>query len=426
MRIKLINAQRIVKANELERCTLVIEDGVVIELQKQVDFVSAIEDAIDMKAALVTPGLVDVHVHLREPGFTHKETVKTGTQAAARGGFTTICAMPNTKPCPDSSERLEAFNAIVKRDAVVHVYPHAPITRDLSSTMLVDQKVLKQAGAIAFTNDGLGIQDAKTMFEAMKAAAQNNAIIAAHTEDDSLKYEGVLHEGITNQRMNLPGIPSICESSQVARDLILAEASKVHYHVCHVSTKETVRLIADAKRAGIRVSCEVSPHHLLLNELDIQLNDANYKMNPPLRGKDDQEALLRALLDGTIDCIASDHAPHAMDEKKQGMLKAPFGIIGLEYGFALLYTQFVKVGIFSLEQLVDWMSLKPAQIFNLPHESLKLGMKANLAFFDLMTEVTIPDHFVSKSSNSPFKGRSVFGDTVMTIVNGAIVWRKKE
>lgn len=424
MKMKLVNAQRILKDNELELCTLVIEDGIVSGFLSQTDYVDIKNDEIDMQGALVTPGLIDLHVHLREPGFTHKETVKTGTQAAARGGFTTICAMPNTKPCPDTVERLEAFNAIVKRDAVVHVYPYAPITHGLNSTILTDQTTLKHAGAIAFTNDGLGIQDARTMFEAMQIAAQNSNIIAGHTEDESLKFEGVLHEGITNQRLNLPGIPSICESSQVARDLILAEASKVHYHVCHVSTKESVRLIADAKRAGIHVSCEVSPHHLLLNELDISTDDANFKMNPPLRGKDDQEALLKGLLDGTIDCIASDHAPHAMDEKTQGMLRAPFGIIGLEYGFALLYTYFVKAGIFSLEQLFNWMSSKPAQLFGLQHEPLMLGMKANLAFFDLKTEVTISDHFVSKSSNSPFVGRKVFGDTVMTIVDGNIVWRK--
>jgi len=424
MKTTLIHLNRILKDNDLESCFIIIEDGKIVQLSPMTEYKGSFEDVLDMKGALVTPGLIDLHVHLREPGFTHKETVKTGTEAAARGGFTTICAMPNTNPVPDTVEKLQAFQAIVQQDAIIHVYPYAPITQGLKSTQQVDQDTLIQAGAIAFTNDGVGVQDAHAMMEAMKQAAKNNTIIAAHAEDDSLKYGGVIHEGKASATLNLPGIPSVCESSQVARDVLLAEATGAHYHVCHVSAKETIRVIRDAKRAGIHVTAEVTPHHLLLNDTFIQKDDANTKMNPPLRGPEDQRALLEGLLDGTIDCIASDHAPHAVEEKALGLLKAPFGIIGLEYGFALLYTRFVKTGVFTLEDLIQWMSPKPAKCFNLLHGDLQIGSKADLAFFDLETSVIIPKTFVSKSSNSPFIGWTVYGDTVMTMVDGKTVWRK--
>jgi len=424
MKTILTNIRRIIKENQVEQCSIVIEDGIIVDILPKNKQSGDSGDIIDLKGALVTPGLIDLHVHLREPGFTHKETVKSGTEAAARGGFTTICAMPNTNPSPDTVERIRAFNEIVKKDALIKVYPCAPITHGLRSTDLVDQAELIHEGAIAFTNDGVGVQDAFTMFEAMKQAANNNAIIAAHAEDDSLKYRGVIHEGKASTRLHMPGIPSVCESSQVARDLLLAESAGCRYHVCHVSAKETLRVIRDAKKAGIRVSCEVTPHHLLLNDENILIDDANFKMNPPLRDVSDQKALLEGLIDGTIDCIASDHAPHTIEDKSSGLLTAPFGIIGLEYGFALLYTKFVKQGAFSLESLVNWMSIKPAECFGLKGSELMIGSQADLAFFDLESEVIIPETFKSKSSNSPFIGEKVVGDAVMTMASGKIVWRK--
>lgn len=424
MKTILINALRIIKDNDLVSCAVLIENGLILDIQDHPHFNFSEAELIDVKGALVTSGLVDLHVHLREPGFTHKETIKSGTQAAARGGFTTICAMPNTNPTPDTFEKITAFNELVKKDAIVTVLPYAPITFGLKSTQQVDQAALIQAGAIAFTNDGVGVQDAQSMFEAMKQAALNKTIIVAHAEDDTLKYGGVMHEGTISQKLNLPGIPSVCESSQVARDLLLAQAAGARYHVCHVSAKESVQVIRDAKKAGIKVTAEVTPHHLLLSDQDITQDDANFKMNPPLRGKDDQEALIQGLLDGTLDCIASDHAPHTLEEKAVGMLKAPFGIIGLEYGFALLYTHFVLNDIFTLEALVNWMSSKPAFIFGLKVGGLHIGASADLALFDLATEIQIPESFVSKSSNSPFIGKTVRGDAVMTLINGKIVWRK--
>jgi dihydroorotase len=423
MRIILINGKRFDQTNLIHSC-VVIENGLITSFDRPHEYL--IDDQIiDCEGKFISPGLVDVHVHLREPGYTHKETILSGTQAAARGGFTTICAMPNTNPVPDTIENLNKFYEIVQKDALVHVYAYAPITHHLTSTQLTDQTSLREAGAIAFTNDGVGVQDAKVMFDAFKQAALTQSIIAAHAEDDRLKNGGVVHEGWVSERFNLPGIPSVSESTQVARDVLLAEACQAKYHVCHVSSKETVRVIKDAKKAGIRVSAEVTPHHLLLNEEDIQELNTNYKMNPPLRSKLDQESLINGLLDGTIDCIATDHAPHHISEKQLDMVKAPFGIIGLEYAFALLYTKFVREKKFSLKQLVDWMTIKPSELFKLKSGKLDIGCIADIAIFDLESKIIIPNTFVSKSSNSPFINHTVYGDCVLTIVGGEIKWRKQ-
>lgn len=422
MKLILRNGYTILNGERLKR-DIIIENGIITSYELP-EILTNNDIEIDLNGKLITPGLVDLHVHLREPGFTHKETILTGTQAAARGGFTTICAMPNTKPVPETPELIYDFYQKCKTDAQVNVFTYAPITLSLVSNELSDQKSLLEAGAIAFTNDGVGVQDANTMFEAMKCASINNAIIAAHAEDDSLKGNGVLHQGKVASTLNIPGIPSVSESTQVARDVLLAEAANARYHVCHVSAKETVRIIREAKKTGIKVSAEVTPHHLLLSEDDIKELNTNYKMNPPLRSKEDQEALIEGLLDGTLDCIATDHAPHHEDEKKLGMLKAPFGIIGLEYAFALLYTKLVKTGVINLNQLIEWMTIKPSQCFKLDCGSLDIGKKADISVFDLETKVEISNQFVSKSSNSPFIGQSVYGDCVLTLVNGEIKWRK--
>lgn len=425
MRTLIQNARRINDGNHLLPCHVLITDGIIQMISETPIEILQGDLIIDAKNALITQGLIDLHVHLREPGFTHKETIASGSRAAAHGGYTTICAMPNTKPAPDTAEKMKDMRMLIERDAIVHVLPYAPITIGLNSETLVDIDHLSKIGAVAFTNDGVGVQSAGVMLEAMNQAQKNNAIIVAHTEDNSLLNHGVLHEGFTNKLMGLPGILSVCESSQVARDLILAETSDVHYHVCHVSAKESVRLIRDAKHAGIKVSCEVTPHHLLLNETDIVADDANYKMNPPLRAISDQQALLNGLLDGTIDCIATDHAPHSVEEKKQGIRLAPFGITGLETAFALLYTEFVRKGIFTLESLIQWMSVRPAELFNLNGGKFAVGQPADLALFDLDVPTKISaDRFESKSQNSPFIGREVYGSTVMTLVSGIVVWKR--
>ncbi|MGO2961702.1 MAG: dihydroorotase [Carnobacterium maltaromaticum] len=418
------NVKMVNHRNELEAIELMIKDDKIEAIGTDLSLIGIqAEKTIDGQDALITPGLVDVHVHLREPGFTYKETIQTGSEAAARGGFTTICAMPNTNPVPDTVEKFEELQALIKKDAVVKVLHYAPITTGLKSDELVNQPGLLAAGAFAFTNDGVGVQTAGTMYLSMVEAAKNNTAIVAHTEDDSLLFGGVMHKGKISEKLNLPGILSITEASQIARDVLLSEATGAHYHVCHVSTKESVRVIRDAKKAGIHVTAEVTPHHLLLSEEDIPSDTAIYKMNPPLRGTDDREALIEGLLDGTIDFIATDHAPHSAEEKSGSMVGAPFGIVGSETAFQLLYTHFVKTGKFTLLQLIDWMSTKPAEVFNLNAGSLEVGAPADLALFNLTEEEEIDaKDFKSLSSNTPFIGWKVVGNTVMTLVDGKVVY----
>ena len=385
------------------------------------------DEVFDAKGQLITPGLVDVHVHLREPGFTYKETIEAGTRSAARGGFTTVCAMPNLNPVPDTAEKLRQVYDIIRKDAVVKVLQYAPITENLRSEKLVDQEALIEEGAFAFTNDGVGVQTAGTMYLAMKEAAKNNKALVAHTEDESLLFGGVMHAGKKAEELGLPGILSVTESSQIARDLLLAEATGVHYHVCHVSTKESVRVIRDTKKAGIHVTAEVSPHHLILIDEDIPEDFGFWKMNPPLRGREDREALIEGLLDGTIDCIATDHAPHGLEEKSQSFMKSPFGIVGSETAFQLIYTHFVETGRFTLEQVINWLAVKPAEIFGLNAGTLTVGAPADVAVFDITQTCTIDkEDFLSKGENTPFIGWKVKGETQMTFVNGKLVWQKGE
>lgn len=410
--------------NQLIDAAIWIEEGLIKAIGT--DFVEEAFDRVyDAQGQLITQGLVDVHVHFREPGFTYKETIKTGSEAAARGGFTTVCAMPNLNPVPDTPEKLKVIYDLIAKDAVVNVLQYAPITADLRSEVLTDMAALKAAGAFAFTNDGVGVQTAGTMYLAMKEAAANDMALVAHTEDESLLFGGVIHAGKRASELNLPGILSVTESSQIARDLLLAEATGCHYHVCHVSTKESVRVIRDAKKAGIKVTAEVSPHHLVLCEEDIPEDFGYWKMNPPLRGSEDREALIEGLLDGTLDCIATDHAPHGFEEKNQSFLKAPFGIVGSEYAFQLIYTHFVKTGRFTLEQVIDWMAVKPAAIFGLNTGRLEVGQPADLAVFAIDESYTIDDkEFKSLGVNTPFVGWKNYGDTIFTFVKGQPVWQK--
>jgi dihydroorotase len=417
--IKLVNEQ-----SELIDSSVTIDNGKIIAMggERPVD-----AEIIDGNGNLLAPGFVDVHVHLREPGFEHKETIETGSASAAKGGFTTICAMPNTKPVPDSVENLQLINGLIEESAVVRVLPYGSLTVAQSGDKRTNLADLKANGAVAFSDDGVGVQLAATMYEQMKDAAELDMVVVAHCEDNSLIYDGVMHEGKRNKELGLPGIPSICESVQIARDVLLAEAAGARYHVCHVSTKESVRAVRDAKAAGIKVTAEVCPHHLLLEEMDIPSDDANWKMNPPLRALEDKDSLHAALLDGTIDCIATDHAPHTVEEKCCGMVGAPFGIVGFETAFPLLYTQFVETGKWTLKQLIDWMSVKPAEIFNLPYGKIEIGASADLSIIDLNKEQTIhAEEFVSKGRNTPFNGWTAKGWPIMTIFEGNIVYVDKE
>ncbi|MFC3040265.1 dihydroorotase [Virgibacillus xinjiangensis] len=425
MKILLKNTNQFWQADEKRKCDILIEDKKIQRIEEGID--EEADQVIDCEGKLAVPGFVDVHIHLREPGGEHKETIKTGSMAAARGGFTTVCAMPNTNPVPDNSKDIQALQKKIERDALVRVLPYAAITKGLKGQELTNIDELAKQGIFAFTDDGVGIQTADQMFRAMKEAAKAGKAIVAHCEDNSIVYGGVLHEGKVSERLELPGIPSISESVQVARDVLLAEAADCHYHVCHVSTKESVRVIRDAKKAGIKVTAEVTPHHLLLHEEDVPEDDADYKMNPPLRAKEDQLALMEGLLDGTIDFIATDHAPHASEEKAAGFLKAPFGIVGLETAFTLLYTKLVQTNKMSLKQLIDCLTIKPAGVFNLPFGTLKVNGAADVTIIDLEKESTIDkDGFFSKGNNTPFHGWKVQGIPVLTIAEGKVVYKEDD
>ncbi|NLW14792.1 MAG: dihydroorotase [Erysipelothrix sp.] len=413
------NANIIVRDNELKKVNVLIEDGIIKSMDSNEE---TADKVIDIKGKLLMPGLVDVHIHLREPGFTHKETIETGTMAAAKGGFTTVCSMPNVNPVPDTVETFNAINEIIEKDAIVKVHQYAPITKALVSDELVDMKAIN---AFAYTNDGVGVQTAGTMYQAMLEAQSLNKAIVAHTEDNSLLYGGVMHKGTQSEKLGLKGIMSATESSQIARDVILAYETKVHYHVCHVSTKESIAAIKMGKAIGANVTSEVSPHHLLLSHLDITSNDGAYKMNPPLRGEDDKEVLIQALIDGDIEIIATDHAPHAKEEKALNF-DGPFGIIGLETAFPLLYTEFVeKQKRFTLENLQNWMSIKPKELFNLEGNFMNENDAADFAVFDLDKTVTIDKNFIrSKSENTPFMNQTIKGACVMTLVDGNVVYEE--
>lgn len=405
---------------------ILIEEGKVTSLGRHL-FAPAEAIIIDAAGKAVIPGLVDVHVHFREPGFEQKETIKTGAAAAAHGGFTTVVAMPNLNPVPDNVADLKRLVAKNHSDAKIHVEQFAAITSGLHSNELTDYAAMKAAGALGFSNDGVGIQDAATMYHAMQGAAAVNAPIVAHIEDNGLMAGGVISTGSKAQAFNLPGINHVSESAQLARDLTLAEATGVHYHACHVSTKQSVELIRDAKARGVHVTAEVTPHHLLLDYEHIPANDPNYKMNPPLRAEMDRLALIEGLADGTLDMIATDHAPHTAEDKAGDFKSAAFGIVGSETAFSLLYTSFVRSGKFTLNQLLNWMSTNPANAFGLDAGTIGIGQPADLTLVDLDTPFTIDANtWYSKGKNSPFIGRQVFGKVMTTIAGGEIAYEEEK
>lgn len=371
--------------------------------------------AATAKDMVLLPGFADVHVHLREPGFSYKETIATGTRAAARGGYTAVCAMPNLDPVPDSLENLRPQLETIERDAVISVYPYGAITVGEKGETLADLESLSPY-VIGFSDDGKGVQQDGKMRTAMETAKALGKLIVAHCEDNTLLHGGYIHDGAYAATHGHRGICSESEWRQVARDLELVAKTGCGYHVCHVSTKESVALIRQAKQDGLDVTCETGPHYLVMDENDLQ-EDGRFKMNPPLRGPQDRQALLEGLLDGTVDMIATDHAPHSAEEKDRGLEKSAFGIVGLETAFPVLYTRLVKPGILSLETLVDRMALAPRRRFGIPLDN-------DWCLWDLGESYTIdPKDFLSQGKATPFAGWTVNGKCLATIHNGKVVYR---
>lgn len=421
--MKLLKNVHVLENNRLVRKEILFDETGILKIAEQIDAPEA--EVIDGKEMTALPGLIDVHVHLREPGFAYKETIDTGTMAAAAGGFTTIMAMPNVQPYPDSPEVMEAYLQKIEADAHVHVIPYATITKAESGKEVVDMAALAKMGIRAFSDDGVGVQSGDVMEEAMKQSHALGTMIVAHTEDMSYRKPGAyMHEGTESKARGVVGIPSECEWKQLERDLKLVEKTGAHYHCCHVSAKESVQLLREYRSRGCDVSGEVTAHHLLLCDRDVV--DANWKMNPPLRGEADRKALIRGLQEGALSLIANDHAPHSEEEKKRPLEAAPFGIVSLETAFPLLYTKLVLTGIVSLKQLVNWMSTAPAERFGLARRGrLEEGYASDFTLVDLNEEYIINrNHFLSKGRNTPFHGWRVKGKIKATYVDGTCVYEE--
>lgn len=372
------------------------------------------ESTVVIDNMAILPGFCDVHVHLREPGFSYKETIKSGTLASARGGYTAVCSMPNLSPVPDSREHLEAQLEIIRRDACIPVYPYGSITVAEKGEELSDMEGMAD-DVIAFSDDGKGVQNEEMMISAMKKAKSLNKMIVAHCEDNSLLRGGYIHDGEYARAHGHKGICSESEWGQIDRDLKLAEKTGVAYHVCHISTKESVDVIRKAKALGIDVTTETGPHYILLDDSCLEEN-GRFKMNPPLRSPADREAILEGILDGTIDMIATDHAPHSAEEKGKGLQKSAMGVVGIETAFPLLYTGLVKTGKLTLERLVELMSVTPRKRFG-------INSDAGFTVFDLNEEYSIDtSEFLSKGKSTPFEGAKVFGKCLLTVYEGKIVY----
>ena len=397
------------------RRDVLIEDGIITDMKSSI---SPIHGCLvyDMNNCFIFPGLIDVHVHLREPGFFYKETVKSGSLAAAHGGFTTICAMPNLNPVPDCLDNLNAELEIIRKDAATRVLPYASITVGEKQRELSDMESLAPY-VVGFSDDGVGVESADIMREAMCRAKKLNKMIVAHCEVKELVNGACVHDGEYAKRNGLKGNPPESEWREVERDLELVRETGCDFHVCHVSTKESVELIRKAKADGLPVTCETAPHYLVLCDEDLR-DDGRFKMNPPLRGKEDREALIEGIRDGTIDMIATDHAPHSAEEKSGGLQGSLNGIVGLETAFPILYTRLVKRGVITLEKLIELMQVNPSKRFKIGG-SLEIGAAADLTVFDLSEEYVIkPDEFLSKGRSTPFEGEKVFGECLLTIVGG--------
>ena len=416
----LLSGAQVYRKNSFCLCDVLVDDGRIVSISRHSSSHPADTMVIDMANLFLFPGFVDVHVHLREPGFSYKETIATGTAAAARGGVTSVCSMPNLDPAPDSAAHLGVQQAIINRDAVVHVYPYGTLTVGRAGKVVAS--LAEMPGAVAFSDDGSGVQDDDVMRAAMTEAKRLGKIVAAHCEVNALLRGGYIHDGDYAAAHGHRGICSESEWGQIKRDLELVRETGVKYHVCHISTAESVELIRAAKAEGLDVTCETGPHYLTMTDADLE-EDGRFKMNPPIRSARDRDALIEGLCDGTVDMIATDHAPHSAEEKAKGLEKSAMGVVGLETSFAVCYTHLVKPGILTLEQLIEKMSIAPGRRFGIGTE-IEEGQPADLCAFALNEQYTVePDRFASMGRATPFAGQKLFGVCKYTIVNGGIVWQ---
>jgi dihydroorotase len=401
---------------------VLIEDARIAAIGPRLD--ASADRTIDVSGLVVVPGLIDMHVHLREPGFEAKETIASGTRAAARGGFTTVCAMPNTNPVNDDRATTERILSEARRSAAVNVLPIAAVTRGSKGEELVDMAGLASAGAVAFSDDGWPVASGRMMRRALEAAASAGRLVIDHCEDRSLAEGGVMHEGFVSARLGLAGIPAAAEEIMVARDIVLAEALGTRVHIAHLSTAGGVRMVAAAKARGVRVSAEATPHHLLLTDAALETRDPDFKMNPPLRTAADAAALAEGLRSGAVDVVATDHAPHTAAEKGRGLERAPFGIVGLETAVALILDRFVRPGILTLNRFVELYAVNPARLLGLAGKGrLAVGADADLTVLDLELAATVDrDRFESKGRNTPFDGWKLTGGVATTIVGGRVAY----
>ena len=417
----ILKSGRIVRGGTSEMADVVVCDGKIVQIAPEVAVAEG-DKVVDCAGKVVMSGLVDLHVHLREPGFEAKETIASGTAAAAHGGFTTVCSMPNLNPAPDTVEHLQVQLDAIKRDAVVKVLPYATITRERYGRELVDFAALKPMVA-GFSDDGSGVQNGEVMRAAMAEAVKADAIIAAHCEVNELLKGGYIHDGEYAAKHGHKGICSESEWQQIERDIELAGECGCRYHVCHISTKESVELIRQAKQRGVKITCETGPHYLTMCDMDLQ-EEGRFKMNPPIRSAEDRDALVEGIKDGTIDVVATDHAPHTLEEKSRGLAGSAMGVVGLETSFAVIYTKLVREGVITLEKAVELMSEAPRKIFNLGG-GLCEGQAADIAVFDLEAEFDVnPEDFHSKGRSTPFEGWHLWGECCLTMVDGKIVWQR--
>ena len=399
---------------------ILVEDGIIKEISKKIDITA--DKIIDCTNLFIIPGMIDIHCHLREPGFEHKETIETGMKSAAKGGFTCICPMPNTNPTCDSVFILQKIQEEAKRVGLCNVLPYASVTKGEKGEELTDFEELKAAGAIAFSDDGMPVVSAKMMRDAMIKAEKLNSFVASHCEDKELG-KGAINAGKIAEELNVQGVYPEAETLMAAREVEIAEINNIHAHICHISTKETARLIRDAKKRGVNVTCETCPHYYSLTVDEVLVNGVNAKMNPPLREKEDMEEIIRALQDGTIDCIITDHAPHAKEEKEQGLEKAPNGIVGFETALAVTITSLIDKGYISYLDMVKLTSYNPAKILGIDRGTIEKGKVADITIFDPNKEyIYTEEMIVSKSKNTPYIGKKLKGQVKYTIVNGEIVY----